>query len=80
MYIIAHTPITNYRNPFVSEMSERSPSKGKVIDKDRIQKARKQIIQCESIIRKVLAIHNCYEELRNLDSESVHHCRGMMNR
>ncbi|KAK8823872.1 hypothetical protein WA538_001160, partial [Blastocystis sp. DL] len=48
----------------------RSPSKGKVIDKDRIQRARKQIIQCESIIRKVLAIHNCYQELRNLDSES----------
>ena len=51
-------------------MSERSPRKLKPADKDRIQHARKQIIQCESIIRKVLAIHNCFEELRNLDSES----------
>lgn len=51
-------------------MSERSPRKLKAADRDRIQDARKQIIQCESIIRKVLAIHNCFEELRNLDSES----------
>jgi hypothetical protein len=57
-------------NRHLSKMSERSPRKLKAADRDRIQDARKQIIQCESIIRKVLAIHNCFEELRNLDSES----------
>ena len=54
-------------------MNKQPTRKVKSADRIRIEKAKKQIIQCECIIRKVLAIHNCFEELRNLDRECMVH-------
>ena len=52
-------------------MSIKSPSKHSANDSERVQQARKRIIQCESIIRKVLAIRKCFEELREFRGSLV---------
>lgn len=48
-------------------MFSQSPSSNKKGDLKKIHTARKQIIQCESIIRKVLAIYNCLDKLEQFE-------------
>ena len=56
-------------------MSIKSPSKHSANDSERVHQARKRIIQCESIIRKVLAIRTCFEELREFRGSLVSEVR-----
>lgn len=60
-----------YSKQKIQKMNKQPTRKVKSADRVRIENAKKQIIQCECIIRKVLAIHNCFEELRNLDRECI---------
>lgn len=55
----------------VSKMNRKSPTRHSPNDNERVHQARKRIIQCESIIRKVLAIRNCFEELQQFRSSSI---------
>ena len=48
-------------------MSVSNMRRGTFSDKEKVYQARKQVIQCESIIRKVLAIQNCFSELKQLE-------------
>lgn len=57
----------------VSKMNRKSPTRHSPNDNERVHQARKRIIQCESIIRKVLAIRNCFEELQQFRSSSILH-------
>ena len=50
-------------------MSVSKPRKSLSTDKENVHNARKQVIRCESIIRKVLAIQNCFAELKKFSEE-----------
>ena len=52
-------------------MSESKVIKQKSTDKSKVHNARKQVILCESIIRKVLAIQNCFDELKQLEDSMI---------
>lgn len=60
-------PENNFIRKLMIQYKMNSPSSKRKVsnDKEKVYRARKQVIVCESIIRKVLAIQNCFAELNS---------------
>lgn len=54
------------------KMNDSHSKKKKSNDKEKVQNARKQVIKCEAIIRKVLAIQECFMELNTFSENCIY--------